>query len=145
MTTLLNIQMITIEQIRPEHTWKLRQEILYPELKINEMAMEEDNQGYHFAAFKNNYIVGVVSLFQKGTDFQFRKFAVAANVQGMGIGKTMLQHITDFAIAGGGSRIWCNARDTAVAFYKRYDFVSTGQLFTRGGFNYDIVEKVLEA
>jgi predicted GNAT family N-acyltransferase len=134
---------ITIEQIRPEHTWRLRQEILYPELKLNEMAMEEDNHGYHFGAFKDNKIVAVVSLFQKGTDFQFRKFAVANDVQGIGIGKTMLQYITDFAVTGGGTRIWCNARDTAVAFYAKYGFVSTGELFTRGGFNYEIVEKDL--
>lgn len=135
--------MITIEQIRPEHTWKLRHEILYPELNINQMAMEEDNQGYHFAAFKDNYIVGVVSLFQDETDFQFRKFAIAADVQGMGIGKTMLQYITDFATTNGGTRIWCNARDTAVAFYAKYGFTSTGDKFNRGGFNYEIVEKTL--
>lgn len=136
---------IHIEQIRPEHTWKLRQAILYPELKLNEMAMEEDNHGYHFAAFKDNYIVGVVSLFQNGADFQFRKFAIAADVQGMGIGKTMLQYITDFAITNGGTRIWCNARDTAVAFYTKYGFTCTGELFTRGGYNYEIVEKKLKA
>ncbi len=107
------------------------------------MAMEEDNHGYHFAAFKDNYIVGVVSLFQNGADFQFRKFAIAADVQGMGIGKTMLQYITNFAITNGGTRIWCNARDTAVAFYAKYGFTSTGELFTRGGYNYEIIEKLL--
>ena len=134
---------IIIEQIRPELTWRLRQEILYPESGLNEMAMEEDNHGYHFAAFKDNKIVGVVSLFQKNTDFQFRKFAIAADVQGTGIGKIMLQYLTDFAVTGGATRIWCNARDTAVAFYEKYGFVSTGKLFTRGGFNYEIVEKTL--
>jgi GNAT superfamily N-acetyltransferase len=135
--------MLIIEQIRPEHTWHLRQEILYPESKLNEMAMEEDNNGYHFGAFVDNKIVAVVSLFQNGTDYQFRKFAVAANLQGTGIGKTMLQYITDFAIAGGATRIWCNARDTAVAFYAKYGFVQTGTLFSKNGFDYEIVEKTL--
>ncbi|MES2426244.1 MAG: GNAT family N-acetyltransferase [Bacteroidota bacterium] len=131
---------ISIEQIRPELTWRLRQRILYPESKLYEMEMDEDNHGYHFGAFKDNELVGVVSLFQKGTDFQFRKFAVDASVQNMGIGKTLLQYISDFAIAEGAERIWCNARDTAVAFYAKYGFVSTGELFIRGGFNYEIME-----
>jgi phosphoribosylformimino-5-aminoimidazole carboxamide ribotide isomerase len=132
-----------IEQIRPELTWKLRQQVLYPESNLSEMAMEEDNHGYHFAAFKDNYIVAVVSLFNKDNDWQFRKFAVDASVQSIGIGKTMLQHITDFAITGGGTRLWCNARDTAIGFYIKYGFSHTGQLFSKNGFNYEILEKQL--
>ena len=136
---------ISIEQIRPELTWRLRQQILYPESKLYEMAMEEDNHGYHFGAFKDNALVGVVSLFQMGTDFQFRKFAVDASVQSMGIGRSLLQYITDFAIAEGAERLWCNARATAIGFYLRYGFVQTGELFSKGGYDYEIMEKNLKA
>ncbi|MFD2147882.1 GNAT family N-acetyltransferase [Mucilaginibacter antarcticus] len=73
----------------------------------------------------------MVSLFKNGADFQFRKFAVAEEVRGMGIGKQLLHFIMDFAVDDGATRIWCNARDTAVAFYAKYGFTSTGQLFTR--------------
>ena len=135
------MQNFTIEQIRPELTWRLRQRVLYPESKLYEMEMEEDNHGYHFAAFKDNDIIAVVSLFNKDTDWQFRKFAVDAGVQNMGIGKTMLQHITDFSITGGGTRLWCNARDTAIGFYLKYGFSHTGRLFSKNGFNYEILEK----
>jgi GNAT superfamily N-acetyltransferase len=137
--------MISIEQIRPELTWRLRQRILYPESKLFEMEMDEDNHGYHFGTFKDNELVGVVSLFQKGTDFQFRKFAVDASVQNMGIGKTLLNYIVDFAIAEGAERIWCNARVTAIGFYSRYGFVQTGELFSKGGYDYEIMEKKLKA
>jgi GNAT superfamily N-acetyltransferase len=133
--------MISIEQIRPELTWRLRQRILYPESKLYEMEMDEDNHGYHFGAFKDNELIGVVSLFQKGTDFQFRKFAVDASVQNMGIGKTLLNYIVNFAIAEGAERIWCNARVTAIGFYLRYGFVQTGKLFSKSGFDYEIMEK----
>jgi GNAT superfamily N-acetyltransferase len=132
-----------IEQIRPEHTWRLRQSVLYPGSKLNEMEMDEDKDGYHFAVFKDNYIVGVVSLFQDGTDFQFRKFAVAAEVQNTGLGKALLTYITEFAIAEGAKRIWCNARVTAIGFYLRYGFIQTGKLFSKNGFDYEIMEKQL--
>ncbi|HEX8019469.1 GNAT family N-acetyltransferase [Mucilaginibacter sp.] len=134
---------ISIEQIRPELTWRLRQRILYPESKLHEMEMEEDNQGYHFAAFKDNYIVAVVSLFNKGNDWQFRKFAVDDSVQKMGIGKAMLEHITDFALTNGGTLLWCNARVSAIGFYLKHGFTHTGRLFTKNGFDYEILEKQL--
>lgn len=135
--------MIQIEQIRPELTWRLRQRVLYPEQTLHDMKMEEDNDGYHFGAFTDNELVGVVSLFQKGTDFQFRKFAVNAAVQNMGIGKTLLKYIEDFAVTEDAERIWCNARDTAIGFYLRYGFIQTGNTFSKNGFDYEIMEKTI--
>jgi GNAT superfamily N-acetyltransferase len=135
--------MIHIEQIRPELTWRLRQRILYPEQKLYEMEMEEDNNGLHFAAFKDNAIVSVVSLFAKGDDYQFRKFAVDDSLQNLGIGRQMLDHITQFAKTNGAKRLWCNARVSAIGFYLKAGFEHTGQLFTRHGFDYEILEKDL--
>ncbi|MFD2873646.1 GNAT family N-acetyltransferase [Mucilaginibacter ximonensis] len=134
--------MLQIEQIRPELTWRLRKEVLYPELPMYEMELEEDNYGYHFGAFRNNDLVGVVSLFQDGTDFQFRKFAVIEHAQGTGVGKALLNYIMDFAIAEGAQRIWCNARTSAIGFYLPFGFERTGKLFSKGGFDYEIMEKI---
>lgn len=135
--------MLYIEQIRPELTWRLRREVLYPEEPLYKMEMEEDKQGYHFGAFQDNKLLAVVSLFWEGNDFQFRKFAVAPEAQGQGIGKAMLEHITNFAVNESGSRIWCNARVSAIGFYSKYGFSQTGNSFSRGGFDYEIMEKLL--
>lgn len=134
---------IHIEQITPELTWRLRRDELYPGEMVHEMEMDEDKNGIHFGAFADNKLIAVVSLFQQGTDFQFRKFAVQRDYQGKGAGRTLLQYITDFAKTEGGTRIWCNARDSAVNFYARYGFSSTGEFFTRKEVNYEIVEKKL--
>ena len=133
--------MLYIEQIRPELTWRLRQKVLYPAQKLYEMEMDEDNLGYHFGAFMDNELVGVVSLFQNGDDLQFRKFAVDKSAQGKGIGKTMLQHLIDFALNENGKRLWCNARVTAIGFYLKYGFEHTEQLFSKNGFDYEILER----
>jgi GNAT superfamily N-acetyltransferase len=134
---------ISIEQIRPELTWRLRQQVLYPELQFEDMAMEEDNHGYHFGAFMGNKLVAVVSLFIVGDDFQFRKFAVDTTVQNKGIGSMLLQYITDFVIAEGGKRLWCNARFTAIPFYLKHGFIRTSQFFSKNGFDYEILQKLL--
>lgn len=138
----MSISKLSIEQIRPELTWRLRKEVLYPESPMYEMEMDEDNYGYHFGAFKDNELVGVVSLFQDGTDFQFRKFAVVEHAQGTGVGKTLLTYIIDFAISEGAQRIWCNARVSAIGFYLRFGFMGTGKLFSKNGFDYEIMEKI---
>jgi len=133
-----------IEQIRPELTWRLRKAILYPAQLLYEMEMEEDNQGYHFGAFEDNELIAIVSLFQNGDDFQFRKFAVIEGKQGQGIGSKLLQYITNFAVNENGKRLWCNARLSAIGFYLKAGFSQTGTLFSKNGFDYEIMEKYLD-
>ncbi len=117
-----------IEQITPELTQRgLRRDVLYPSQKIFEMEMEEDTYGIHFGAFNDVKLVGVVSLFQKGHDFQFRKLAVDPAFQKMGIGNSLLKYITDYAQENGGTRIWCNARVTAIGFYLKGLFFTNRQ------------------
>jgi len=133
--------MLHIEQIRPELTWRLRREVLYPDEPLHQMEMEEDNSGYHFGGFADNKLVAVISLFNKDDSFQFRKFAVTPEAQGQGIGTALLAHVTQFAINEGGTRLWCNARVTAIGFYTRFGFTHTGITFIRKGFDYEIMEK----
>ena len=134
---------VSIEQIRPELTWHLRQKVLYPAQKLYEMEMEEDEDGIHFGAFTDNKLVGIVSLFENTGDFHFRKLAIDPEYQGKGIGNTLLIYITDFAKTAGGSRLWCNARLSAIGFYEKNQFNHTGQLFSKNGFDYEILEKSL--
>jgi len=126
---------ISIEQIRHELTWKLRQKVLYPEKALADMSMEEDLDGIHFGAFKGGWLVGVISL------FQFRKVAVDPSAQKMGIGSMMLDYVTAFALQEGGRRIWCNARDSAIPFYLKHGFAQTGKTFEKGCVDYETMEK----
>ena len=134
---------VSIEQIRPELTWQLRRDVLYPDEMKHNMGMEEDEYGVHFGAFKDNKLVGIVSLFQSGTGFQFRKLAIDPSVQKMGIGNSLLQCITSFARQEGGTRIWCNARLSATGFYLKANFVQTGKFFSKNGYDYEIMEKAI--
>jgi phosphoribosylformimino-5-aminoimidazole carboxamide ribotide isomerase len=132
-----------IEQITPELTHRLRRDVLYPGQKLFEMEIDEDADGTHFGAFKDNKLVAVVSLFQKGENFQFRKLAVDPQAQKMGVGTGLLNYITDYAAGNGGKRIWCNARDTAIGFYLKAGYKLTGQQFSKNGFDYEIMEKAI--
>jgi GNAT superfamily N-acetyltransferase len=121
----------------------MRQEVLYPTKTFQSMIMDEDFTGLHFGAFYDGQLVSVVSLFEKENDFQFRKFAVLPSMQLKGVGRQLLQYITNFAIAQGGKRIWCNARLSAVAFYNKAGFTTTGDKFVKDCIEYEIMEKKL--
>ncbi|PAW93571.1 GNAT family N-acetyltransferase [Mucilaginibacter sp. MD40] len=136
--------MLSIEQITPHLTWQLRRDILYPnEYKFN-MEMPEDEHGYHFGAFTDNKLVGVVSLFKDLNDWQFRKLAVDAAYQGKGIGTQLLHYLTGFVKQENGERLWCNARTSAVGFYIKLGFAETNKTFHKKGIDYVVMEKYLD-
>ena len=132
-----------IEQITPTLTWRLRRDVLYPAQKVFEMEMEEDADGVHFGAFRDNKLVGVVSLFQNGSSVQFRKLAVDLAAQHAGIGTALLNYITTYAQENGGTSLWCNARVSAIDFYLKAGFSKTGKLFSKKGFDYEILNKMI--
>lgn len=132
---------IHIEQITPRLTWHLRQQVLYPNSEVEEMHMPEDEFGVHFGAFKDNALIGVVSLFRDGDDFQFRKFAITPSQQKRGYGSIILKYVTEFAQQEGAARLWCNARINAIGFYVGAGFVKTGSRFSKNGFEYEVLQK----
>ena len=132
-----------IEQIPPELTWKLRRDVLYPGMMKHQMEMEVDSEGIHFGAYKDDKLVGVVSVFQQGTEFQFRKLAVDVSLQNNGIGRNILNYITNYIAENGGTRIWCNARTNAIGFYHKLGYIQTGEAFAKNGLNYVIMEKTI--
>jgi|SRR5476649_944160 len=129
-----------IEQITPQLTWQLRRDVLYPGNMLWEMEMDEDNHGYHFGVFIDSQLIGVVSLFQQRDIWQFRKFAIDPAYQSKGIGRQLLQYISQFARSEGGKKLWCNARLTAIGFYLKSGFTETGEYFSKNGFDYEILE-----
>lgn len=135
--------MLSIEQIRPQLTWRLRRDILYPDQQLHNMEMEEDDQGYHFGAFEDNKLVGVVSLFKHADDWQFRKLAVIADGQGKGIGTQIIAYITGFVEREHGRKLWCHARLSATGFYTKLGYSKVGDEFQKNGIDYIRMERSL--
>lgn len=135
---------IYIEQIRPELTWRLRHQVLYPAQKLYEMELDQDQQGIHFGAFTDESLAGIISLFQNDNSFQFRKLAVLPEYQKMGIGNSLLNRVEEFAGVEGGTVIWCNARSSAIGFYMKAGYLHTGKLFSKNGLEYEILEKKIK-
>lgn len=125
-----------VEQIFPALTWRIRQLAMYPEKEITDMELAEDWDGMHFGLYYQYELTGVVSLFIDETTAQFRKMAVLPNDQGKGFGLQLLQYLVDYCKSQGVKNLWCNARVSAIDFYKKIGFETVGEPYERNQISY---------
>ena len=132
-----------IEQIAPELTWRIRRQVLYPDLEFGKAILDNDDEGMHLGLFDQNKLISVVSLFQSEGNMQFRKFATLAEYQRQGYGTELLKYLVEIAKSDSCKRIWCNARKNASGFYTKFGFSETGKTYRKDGHDFVIMEKIL--
>ena len=93
----------------------------------------------HFAIIYESTAIGTSSWFMKEcpekpgiTSMQLKGMAVADHLQGEGLGALLVDAGITFSIERGAAIAWARARDSALGFYERLDFVSTGDGFMDG-------------
>lgn len=91
--------------------------------------VEEDEFGIHFGAFENEQLVCVASVFITASSARLRKFATLPSEQGKGIGTAMIRHIIEYLIQHNIDVFWCDARESALDFYHRFDMNTQGERF----------------
>lgn len=134
------MEKIHIEQIRHDLTWRIRHEAMYPDQPFDAIKLKNDADGLHFGLFAGDQLVSVISLFQEGAVYQFRKFATLPDVQGKGYGSLLLQHVIDRVRQLGGTKLWCNARVLVSPYYAKFGFSETGDRFSNLGLEFVIMQ-----
>ncbi|MFD0693063.1 GNAT family N-acetyltransferase [Paenibacillus sp. GCM10027628] len=132
----MNIQMITKEM-----AWEIRHIVMWPDRDLSFVQLNNDDEGYHYGLFTEDRLVSVISLFLDQDGAQFRKFATLEQEQGKGYGSFLLHHIMEEARSLGAKRIWCNARLSKAAFYKKFGLAETTDIFMKNEIPYVIMEK----
>lgn len=134
---------IIVRKINKEDAWEVRHKVMWPEKDFDYIKLEDDDEGIHFGLFKDNILISVISLFISNEEAQFRKLATIEKEQGKGYGSTLLNYSIKILENRGVKRIWCNARDNKVGFYKKFGLQETNTRFTKGGKSYVIMEKTV--
>lgn len=124
--------------------WRMRQTVMYPAETLDFVKLEEDEAGLHWGVYINGELVSVISVFEEWGRVQFRKFATRADQQGKGYGTTLLQYVMDWARHHGKRSIWCNARLSATAIYKKFGMQATGNTWHKYGIEFIKMEKQLQ-
>ncbi len=91
---------------------------------------------YHFAAFDQTKIIGIISFFLKNVPefpssrcYQLRGMAVDKSYRSEGIGTSLLEYSLDNLKGHDINMIWCNVREESIGFYKKNNFCTKGGLF----------------
>lgn len=117
-------------------TIPIRHRVLWPNKPPEFCHVEGDEDALHFGVHLHGELVSVISLYISGGEARFRKFATLSQHQGRGIGSALLTHVISSAQEKGITRIWCDARATAVGFYERFGMATEGELFYKSDVAY---------
>ncbi|THE13058.1 GNAT family N-acetyltransferase [Bacillus timonensis] len=133
-----------IKTIDKEKAWEIRHKVMWPDKDFDYIKLEDDDSGIHYGLFKEDKLISVISLFINHDEAQFRKFATLQHEQGKGYGSRLLDFVINEARNQDLNRIWCNARQNKMDFYKKFGLKETHHRFTKGGKSYVIMEKIIE-
>ncbi len=128
-----------IKIARIDEVLKLRHEVMWPHMDLEYVRVEGDSEAIHFGYFIDKELIACISLFIKGEQGQFRKFATKIAYQNKGIGTKLLNHLIYYAKETGLKSIYCNGRVEKVDFYKKFGLVEKGDIFTKGNKSYKIL------
>ena len=132
--TVLEIAFATPEY---DQTVQLRDKILRKPLGLtfSEAQLSEEFADVHLAAFADDWTLrGCLVLTPKGDKtLKMRQVAVEEAVQKLGIGRQLVEASEAFARRNGFNLMELNARDTAVPFYEKLNYVVGGEPFEEVG------------
>lgn len=129
-----------IKEISPADTWAIRHIVMWPEKPIDFVKVKGDNEAVHYGLYKDDKLASVISCFETNGEIQFRKFATLADQQRQGIGSYFLNWIIDKAIEKRMRRLWCNARLDKKSFYEKFGLKQVGDIFSKDGIDFVIME-----
>jgi GNAT superfamily N-acetyltransferase len=133
--------MYTIKTISPTETFAVRHPVLRPGKPVETCIFDGDTlpTTIHLGIFEGETILGVVSVFEahhaffeEEKQFQLRGMAVLPNQQKKGLGDRLVQAAEEYAREYNGMRMWFNAREIALGFYRKMGYDTTGVAFSIG-------------
>jgi GNAT superfamily N-acetyltransferase len=128
--------LIDLKQIQAHETWALRHKVMWPDKPLDFVILPNDADGVHYGLFENGQLVSVISLFVKGEQAQFRKFATDTTYQGKGYGSMLLKFLIDRAKDLNIKELICDARVSAIGFYERFGMKVDSEIFQKSGKDY---------
>ncbi len=124
----------------------LRYAILRQPLGLNfseeELLKEKDN--ILIAAFDEEKILGCCMLVKQDRNtLQLRQMAVNNNLQGKGIGASIMSFAESISKDKGYNKIVMNARNNAIGFYEKFGYKVKSEEFIQYNTPHHVMEKIL--
>jgi predicted GNAT family N-acyltransferase len=113
-------------------------------LDFTKEELNKDKDDFLIGAFLESDIIGCLILTpQSQQKVKMRQVAIDTVWQGSGIGQQIVQYAESFSIAKHFNYMHCNARATAVSFYKKQGYTISGNEFKEVGIAHYYMSKNL--
>jgi ribosomal protein S18 acetylase RimI-like enzyme len=125
---------------------KLRLDVLRKPLGLSFTKEELDHEKNDIliSAFDEDEILGCCILTRvDDRRIRLRQMAVQKNLQGKGIGESMMSFAENIARDKGYKILTMHARDTAIGFYEKFGYSVKGEQFEEVKTKHHVMEKVL--
>jgi predicted GNAT family N-acyltransferase len=127
--------------VDPALTRALRRRILRPELPLDAALPGDDiPNAWHVAAWLDDSVASTCFIYpdpcpwrpevEAASSWHLRQMATAEHARGQGAGQAVIDAVIEYLDTHQAKLVWCNARETAVEFYRRCGFRGEGELFT---------------
>lgn len=127
---------MNVIELHWQDTIAIRHQVLWPNEAPEFCKVESDSDALHFGVSIDDEIVCVASIYLEAKSARLRKFATLSESQGRGVGSFMLNYLVNKLKEHEINYLWFDARESAVGFYKRLGFNSTGALFYKNEIPY---------
>jgi len=117
---------LEIRQMPVAETRELRQAVLRPHESLEYLAEHEPDDAFALGVFEEDRLIAVGFIGRDGEveageprAWRVRGMATLSEARGRGAGGAILAGLIDHAVENAATRVWCNARVSARAFYER--------------------------
>jgi len=113
-------------------------------MSFTQEELDEEKNNIHIGCFDDDKLEGCCMLVPvNNATVQLRQMAVIAGLQGKGIGKVLMQFAENISRDLGYKKIIMHARKTAIGFYEKLGYTTTGKEFLEVTIPHFAMEKVL--
>jgi len=114
----------------------IRHKVLWPDKSPMFCKVDGDEMASHYGVYLEETLVSVASIYINGSTARLRKFATLVELQGKGLGTKLIHYIINELKGNGVECFWCDARTTAIGFYRKFNMVQQGGEFNKSGVSY---------
>jgi predicted GNAT family N-acyltransferase len=127
---------MNIQSIHWKDALPIRHQVLWPNKPPSFCKIDGDEMANHYGAYINGELVCVASIYIQNRTARLRKFATLLSFQGKGIGSQVLLHIISKLHEIGIDYFWCDARKSALEFYRKFGLEKEGSSFVKSNIPY---------
>lgn len=117
-----------IKFIKAEETLPLRSKVLKRNMPLKQCIFPTDHLGFHLGYFLDENIITVATIFEEDFPalgpggYRLRGMATEPRYARKGYGAAVIKFAIDESKNRGAAYIWCNARSSALGFYRKLNF-----------------------